>query len=105
MKITGTFKTTQRLNEHLAFSNSTIKREFPFTVSKKGKPVASFSANIVDQGVSIARARGAKGAAVISLLFTPENYKKQFSLEVKIGGVTKKVKLDLFSTTPLKIIF
>ncbi|MDP1719379.1 MAG: hypothetical protein Q8L08_00010 [Candidatus Nanopelagicaceae bacterium] len=105
MKITGTFKTTQRLNEHLALSNSTIRREFPFTVSKKGKPVTSFSANVLDQGTSVARARGAKGAAVISLLFTPDNYKKQYVLAVKIGRTTKTMDLNLFSTTPLKIDF
>lgn len=105
MKITGTFITTQRLNEHLALSNSTIKREFPFTVNKKGKPVASFSADVLNQGKSLVRVRGSKGLATVSLLFTPENYKKQYSLEVKIGVVTKKVAIDLFATTPLKIDF
>lgn len=105
MKITGSLTTTQRLNEHLVLSNSTIKREFPFTVSKKGKPVAAFSADILDQGISVAHARGAKGMATISLLFTPDNYKKHYVLVVKIGGITKIVNLDLFSSTPLKINF
>lgn len=105
MKIKGTLFTSQSLSDHLVLSNSAITREFPFTVTKKGKAVASFSADILSQGVSVADVRGAKGAGAISLLFTPDNYKNQFVLAVKIGTVLKTVNLNLFSTTPLKIIF
>ncbi len=105
MKIAGTLLTSQSLNDHLVLSNSTITREFPFTVTKKGKAVTSFSADILSQGASVAHARGAKGAGAISLLFTSDNYKNQYVLAVKIGTIVKTAILNLFSTTPLKIAF
>lgn len=104
MKIKGTVKITEDLDKNLDFADSIVTREYPIEViSKKKRPVKSFLVDVFDGTTNIAHTSTQNGKAFISLLFTPENYKKNFQMKVTIRGKTKKVPISLFTNTPIVV--
>ncbi len=105
MTMSGAFKTTEKLNEHLALSDSSITRQFPLIVkAAAGQPITNFQAEIMRANDHVTDLAGQNGDT-FSVNFTPDNYKQPLLLKVTADDKTAKAVFDLFSTTPLIINF
>ena len=105
LTFTGTYYTSGQLNEHLALSaDSSITREFPFTITDEtGRPSMAFTATVWRGGKQLTQLKS--GVGNFTVPFTPENYKQPLQLKVVLGGKSKTLTFDLFSSTPLSLSY